>query len=478
MSPLLGGSSSLGAGGLSGLPVFDAKRFGARESASDNWAALQAWLDEAKGSELGAINYLPPGDFKTQQPLTWNATVSGYSPGPLIWGAGANVSRIINEVAGGAALAFYQTGASRFTRGGLLQDFGISTVGAPATSDGISLGAVNGLEIRRLAITGLSRDPIRVKQLLGDTDYCVDVTLERNYFASCAGRAVNVELGTDLASVSGWRIIGNRVESCGGAFRLHGYRGLLRDNVTSLCATSPDIEFYYNNVHANGWSILDNWFEKGRVGVILAPGLVGARVWGNHIIYNDASSGLYGFDLGGASGPVVEDSEFGHNRWVVSGPASFTAYNMRATCDFNMMGIDRFDTFSGSYIRYAPTGPHRNEIQERTGRTFGAVSKVNTKTVTNGSNLTPDLNEGEVVRATFTGATGTLTFPSIGRARGRWLTVDIANASGGATTVTLAGNVLQSGYTNPGNGLRTTGRFYYSDDSAAWVLVGSWSPAM
>lgn len=422
----------------------------------------------------GGTAFIPVGDFEISDTAEVLATSNEF-PGVSIIGAGPK-SRLINKVAGGPCLRVHQSASANFNRHPVLANFAIvpPATSPPANSHGVEVGACIGLALRNLHIKDLSGDAIKTKQDLGDADLCGEVLVEGCQLLRNAGWGVNM---TSLGAISGWEIVRNRLDANGGGILPTGYNGRILSNSIALCDTYPDVYFDYTaGLHPNGWEVINNWLEKGRVGAFLLEGLLNSRFAHNHIIYNDALSGAYGYRMGGAgASPAVQNVEFDSDRFVVTGAAAFKAYEFLASADHNRVVNPSFDTFSG-YTKYDLGTSSNNIIIEQNKHLLAPMVGMADKT-TGAATVTPDLLEGSFIRITRT-ATGawTLNVPSNGLDTGRPIEVSITNASGGAITTTFGAGWLVGGYTDPANGKRRTVRCMYDPNSLALVQIGAWSP--
>lgn len=411
--------------------VVSVKDFGAvGDGVTDDTAAIQAAVNAATIS-CGYV-YLPAGTYKISSTIEVQATAASSNHYCSFAGDGPSKSVISVAMSSGAAISYTQSATNRFHLYPIVSGIAFIQSGTAGTSIGVRINATYGGLVENCLFSGLGSDAVSLYSRVGDPDLVTLVEVTRCRMLSCGGWAVNIDLGEGNGASAGHRFISNFVSQCNGAFKLCAYGGLVYGNtIANLAAgtTNPDIFLDYNGVTPVQWDISQNWMEKGRVGAILAEGANDCRFINNSIIYNDASSGLYGIKF--AAGGNKRRCLISGTRFVIHSTLAFKCYEDDGAATANCIIQDTlFQQFGGSNVKYSLTG------------TKWLVRENGTPV----SGLNADYEEGTWTVTLFDAASGGNASPTTVTGfytkNGRLVTVSFRNLNDIVTTGMTGGNLL------------------------------------
>lgn len=452
--------------------------FGATgDGTTDDTAAIQAALDYAKSSNNNTV-FFPAGEYLVTSTLTVAATRTvGYFNTVNLIGVAAHASIIKSTLNTGAIIDYTQGASQAYHLQVQISNLGIEQSVAGTDAIGIRMSACVFSKISMCRFQNLDGDCVLFNNANGDFDFTVEWTLEHNFFRNCGGRAIATSTPA-TGGVASVRLIANRVENCNGAFDVSGQGGEIVLNTIANVAgspTNPDIRLRQDLTTPTKWSFRNNWLEKGRVGAFLIEGGLDCDFYQNAIIYNDTSSGAYGFKMVGSG--AKHRNRFWGNRFVIDPAITFVAYQDDANTRACEILESHFQVFAGaSHTKYDLDQGTGWAIKEEGLQLLSQKQKMVASTNSGGS-YTPDLLAGTVHRPIFnTAATITINNPTGYATSGTELTLIIINGTGGAITPTFdTMYAAQSVPSIPGSSQIASARFFYDPVSNLFRQIGGWS---
>lgn len=401
--------------------------------------------------------------------------------GLRVLGSGKYATIIDNRVANGAAFRLDGSngGAASnvYQRGAELRDFSITApIPPPASSIGIVFRANHSPIICNVRIQGMSSHGIQIVNENGDLDGTAYLTMINSNLISNGGYNFHVANPvTDSTASGNFLFLNNEIIFGGsGGVRLLGLQwsimgGTINGN-TGYGLEIPLISGQtFNTLHVN-----DVEMEGNRTSHVFLEAAISATFDRVKTITSEVSPGVFrpliGLTIGNGTGTLqrvefngtVNRTDLGGTTsalFAIASNALYTKINEFTNVGLGTVTNNITDAGTGTKVILA-------------NQDYGAAHSTVSASISSGT-YTPDGKIG----THFITASGSFTLGApTGAEDGREITIIIRNTSGGAITVTFNAVYAKNGYTDPGNGLRTSAKFQFLTTPNSWVQVNAWSP--